>query len=285
MDWQRQGAEWPNREASRFVKAGGLTWHVQVMGEGPALLLVHGTGAASHSFRDVAPILAENFTVIVPDLPGHGFTSAPPSYRMTLRDMSAALADLLVALSAQPAFVVGHSAGAAVAARMALDLRIAPKLLVSLNGALLPIPGLPGQFFSGMAKTLALVPAIPWLFSWRAGDRAAVEKMIASTGSVLDERGIDLYAKLLRNADHVSNVLAMMANWELDALALDLPNLAPRLVLVVADKDRAVPISVARKVEKRVPGSRVVMQPGLGHLSHEEQPVETAALLHRLATE
>jgi magnesium chelatase accessory protein len=136
-----------------------------------------------------------------------------------------------------------------------------------------------------MAKTLALVPAIPWLFSWRAGDRAAVEKMIASTGSVLDERGIDLYAKLLRNADHVSNVLAMMANWELDALALDLPNLAPRLVLVVADKDRAVPISVARKVEKRVPGSRVVMQPGLGHLSHEEQPVETAALLHRLATE
>jgi magnesium chelatase accessory protein len=285
MDWQRQGADWPNREASRFVKAGGLTWHVQVMGEGPALLLVHGTGAASHSFRDVAPILAENFTVIVPDLPGHGFTSAPPSYRMTLRDMSAALADLLVALSAQPAFVVGHSAGAAVAARMALDLRIAPKLLVSLNGALLPIPGLPGQFFSGMAKTLALVPAIPWLFSWRAGDRAAVEKMIASTGSVLDERGIDLYAKLLRNADHVSNVLAMMANWELDALALDLPNLAPRLVLVVADKDRAVPISVARKVEKRVPGSRVVMQPGLGHLSHEEQPVETAALLHRLATE
>jgi magnesium chelatase accessory protein len=77
----------------------------------------------------------------------------------------------------------------------------------------------------------------------------------------------------------------MMANWELDGLARDLPRLEPQLVLVVADKDRAVPLSVARKVEKRVPGSRVVMQPGLGHLSHEEQPAGTAGLLARLAAD
>jgi magnesium chelatase accessory protein len=283
MDWKCQGADWPNRSASRFVQADGLTWHVQIMGQGPVLLLVHGTGASSHSYRDLAPLLAQDFTVVVPDLPGHGFTSAPPSYRMTLKDMSAALASLIDALKAPPAMVVAHSAGAAIAARMALDGRITPQTLVSLNGALLPIPGLPGQFFSGMAKTLALIPAVPWLFSWRAGDPAAVRKMIASTGSTLDQAGIDLYARLLRDSGHVANVLAMMANWELDGLARDLPRLKPRLVLVVADQDRAVPVKVGRKLEQLVPGATLLVQQGLGHLSHEERPAETAALLHRIA--
>ena len=40
--WDVEGRDWPNRAASRFVDAGQLRWHVQVMGEGPVLLLLHG---------------------------------------------------------------------------------------------------------------------------------------------------------------------------------------------------------------------------------------------------
>jgi magnesium chelatase accessory protein len=283
MEWARQGADWPNRSASRFVRAGGLRFHVQVMGQGPGLLLVHGTGSATHSFRDMLPLLARDFTVMAADLPGHGFTGAPPSWRMTLPDMSAALGDVLAAMDMRPDVVAAHSAGAAIAARMALDGRMSPRLLVSLNGALLPIPGLPGQFFSGVAKTLARIPVVPWLFSWRAGDRASVAKMLAGTGSSIDPAGIDLYARLLRDTGHVANVLAMMANWELEKLARDLPHLSPHLLLVVADGDKAVPMSVARKVARLVPGSEVVVQAGLGHLSHEERPAETASLILRAA--
>ena len=58
LDWATDGADWPNREASRFVEAAGLRWHVQVMGAGPVLLLLHGTGASTHSWRDVMPKLA-----------------------------------------------------------------------------------------------------------------------------------------------------------------------------------------------------------------------------------
>ena len=46
--WSRDGGDWPNREASAFVEAAGIRWHVQRMGEGPPLLLLHGTGAATH---------------------------------------------------------------------------------------------------------------------------------------------------------------------------------------------------------------------------------------------
>ena len=60
LHWETDGAAWPHREASRFVVAGGCRWHVQVMGavDAPALWLLHGTGASSHSWRALLPLLA-----------------------------------------------------------------------------------------------------------------------------------------------------------------------------------------------------------------------------------
>jgi len=55
---EADGADWPNRAASRKLRAGGVDWHVQILGRGPTLLLLHGTGASTHSWRDVAPLLA-----------------------------------------------------------------------------------------------------------------------------------------------------------------------------------------------------------------------------------
>src|SRR3954470_13494112 len=109
--WEMEGRLWPNREASSFVQAAGLRWHVQRMGQGPQLLLVHGTGAATHSWRGLAPLLARRFTVVAPDLPGHGFTEAPSPDRLSLPGMVAALDGLLRALDVSPALAVGHSAG------------------------------------------------------------------------------------------------------------------------------------------------------------------------------
>ena len=60
LDFDRDGREWPHRDKSRFVKVGNLTFHVQIMGDGAPLLLIHGTGASSHSWRDIMPILARD---------------------------------------------------------------------------------------------------------------------------------------------------------------------------------------------------------------------------------
>jgi magnesium chelatase accessory protein len=281
MDWARDGAGWPNRENSFFVRRGALNWHVQRMGQAglPLVVLAHGTGSASHSWRALMPALARHFDVIAPDLPGHGFTGAPPSYRMTLPDMAAALGDLLHGLGVAPAMLVGHSAGAAMMARLALDGAAGDGPVVALNGAMLPLPGVHGQVFGGMARMLAMVPVVPWFFAWRARDRGAVERLIAGTGSTLDAEGIALYARLMRDQGHVGNVLGMMANWDLDPLVRDLPRLGRRLVLIAAEGDRAVPVKVSRKMAALVPGSRLILQPRLGHLAHEEAPDATAALI------
>ena len=154
-EWHREGRDWPHRQHSQFVSAGGLRWHVQVMGGGPPLLLLHGTGASGHSFRGLMPRLAERFTVISPDLPGHAFTSAPPSFRPALPTVAAALSALLGELRVAPVLGVGHSAGAALLVQMTLDRAIAPRALFGLAAALVPFRGVATSFFAPAARLLA----------------------------------------------------------------------------------------------------------------------------------
>ena len=287
--WALDGRDWPNHEASRFVDAAGLRWHVQQTGrpvsEAPALLLIHGTGGSLHSWRDVAPLLAPHFHVVAIDLPGHAFTAAAPATQMSLPGMAQALAGLLQQLGVAPAMVIGHSAGAALATRLVLDGLIAPRALVGINAALLPLHGLPGLVFAPMARLLAGAAIVPRLFAWRAQDTASVARLIARTGSTLDASGVALYARLVRNPGHVVGALAMMANWDLDPLFADLSRLATPLLLVVGTHDATLPPDQATRVAARVPGARVVRLPGLGHLAHEEQPQQVAALVLEQARE
>lgn len=282
--WDQVPPHWPLREHSRFVEAGGLRWHVQIVGSGPALLLVHGTGASAHSWAATARLLEASFQTVVPDLPGHGFTALPPPAGLSLPGMASRLAALLAELEIQPALVAGHSAGAAVLARMALDGRIAPRALVSVNGALLPLRGMAGQLFSPLAKLIASSDATARLFAWRVRrDRAVIRRMLDATGSTIDEAGAELYRRLAGDPDHVAAALGMMANWDLAVLARDLPRLPMPLVLVVGTNDRTVRPAEARRVQALLPTAQLVPLPGLGHLAHEEQPTATAELLRRLA--
>lgn len=276
LDWTRDGADWPNRAASRFVDAGGLRWHVQVAGSGPVLLLLHGTGAATHSWRTLLPHLLEHFTVIAPDLPGHGFSATPPGHQLTLRGISRALRALLTRLDLQPHVAVGHSAGAAIMLRMSIDHLLPAQTLISLNGAMLPLPGLAGVLFPPAARLLSALPFAPQAVAWRATRRDAVERLIRSTGSSLDETGVALYHRLVSNPAHVAGALAMMANWDVAPLVRDLPALAAQLTLIVGNGDETVSPEESRRVHRMVPGSRLVELEGLGHLAHEEAPGVTA---------
>lgn len=282
LDWETDGRDWPLRDCSRFVTAAGLRWHVQVSGQGPVVLLLHGTGAATHSWRGLAPLLARDFTVVAPDLPGHGFTTGRPARGLSLPGMSSALHALLRELGLAPAMVAGHSAGAAIAARMILDGHLPEVAFVSLNGALATPPGLPALLFSPVAKLLAASSLVPRVFAWSVGDRAAVERLVMGTGSTLDAAGIELYGRLVRNTTHVAGVLEMMSQWELAPLERDLARLRSPTLLVVASNDRAVPPSEGQRLAGLIPGARLLTLPGLGHLAHEEQPARIAELVREM---
>jgi magnesium chelatase accessory protein len=282
-DWNIEGRDWPNRDSSRFVDVGDHHWHLQQMGRGPILLLVHGTGAATHSWRDLAPILAQNFTVLAPDLPGHGFSNAPAPASLSLPGMAAGLSGLLNTLGVTPELVFGHSAGAAILARMCLDHRIAPQALISENGALLPLRGLAGQWFAPAARLFATHPLLTRFFAWRSRAPGSVERLVASTGSQLDARGLDLYRRLVISPGHVAAAIAMMANWDLVPLTHDLPRLGTPLFMLVGERDSTVRPAETRRVRDLVPGLEVEMIPGVGHLAHEEAPTVVAERVRKIA--
>lgn len=285
LDWARDGHDWPNRDASRFVEAGGIRWHVQSAGSGPPIVLVHGTGAATHSWRAVLPLLAPRFTVIAPDLPGHGFSEALPTRRMTLTGMASALDALLIALGIAPWVVAGHSAGAAILARMCIDRAIAPRRLVSFAGALVPLGGLPGVVFAPMAKAFAAARFVPQLVAWHASRPGSVERLLGDTGSTIDPGGARLYRRLCASPAHVAAAIAMMANWDLYAFERDLPRLPTPLDLVVPTRDRTVHPRYASRVLALLPAARLIEWEGLGHLAHEEAPQRCAELITASAEE
>jgi magnesium chelatase accessory protein len=284
LDWQREGRDWSNCESSEFVTAGGLRWHVQRRGSGPLLLLLHGTGASTHSWRDLLPLLATRYTVIAPDLPGHGFTQCPPPEGLSMPGMAGAVDALLRSLGETPAIAVGHSAGVAVLARMCLDRQIEPAMLVSLNGALLPQHGFRHPALARAARSFATSPALARFFAWRAAaDPKFVTRLMSATGSQLDPIGMKLYKRLASSPTHVGAALSMMAMWDPRPLALDLPRLQVPLHLVVGSEDRMIRPREAQQVHALVPGSVLHALSGLGHLAHEERPAEVARLIFDIA--
>lgn len=276
--WSIEGRDWPNAAASRFVEAGGVRWHVQVMGAGPVLLLLHGTGAATHSWRDLAPLLAERFTVVAPDLPGHGFTG--PMRRATPVGVARAVAALMTALVLEPMVIVGHSAGAAVALTMVEQGLAAPSGVVSLGGALLPFPGLAGKLFPAMARGLFVNPFVPELFAMRARMAGQIPAFLGrATGSRIDATGLALYERLLRTSGHIGGALALMAHWDLDTLQRRLPTITVPVLLLHGERDATIPVATSRTVAARLAHAEMVVLPGLGHLAHEEAAADHAALI------
>jgi magnesium chelatase accessory protein len=282
LDWDTDGRQWPLRHLSSFIETSKLRWHVQwaqhPKPQAASILLLHGTGASTHSWRHLIPLLSDNYTVIAIDFPGHGFTSMPQDRDVatlfSIPGMAAGVAELLAHMQIKPNIVVGHSAGAAVACMLTLNGHLQPNRLVSLNGALLPLDGVAGQFFSPLAKVLTKAPWVPELFAWQAARPSVLHKLLEGTGSKLDEEGSRLYKTLMSNPSHAQAALYMMAHWDLHTFWERLRELQDPISLIVGSQDLIVPPSVAYRVAETLTHLRtqdIISLPNLGHLAHEEQ--------------
>lgn len=274
--------DWPHAELSRQVYCKPHRWHVQEMGAGDTILLLHGAGGSTHSFRALMPLLARRFHVIALDLPGQGFTQLGARHRSGLD----ATADDIVSLSTQegwhPVALIGHSAGGALALRISQRLsspRGHPPKVIGINPALDHFKGMAGVLFPLLAKVLSAVPFTAQLFAKSARNQTRIQALIGSTGSDIDESGLSYYQRLISDRDHADSTLIMMAQWSLEDLLQDLSKVTAKTLFIAGDKDAAVPSSVSDKAAARMPDARVIHLQNLGHLAHEEDPETVARLI------
>lgn len=284
-DWSALRADWPNADTSRFVEAAGVRWHVQVAGTGPAILLLHGTGGATHSWGDVLPLLATDHTVIVPDLPGQGFSSSlvePP----TVTAMARALRALCATLDVSPAVAAGHSAGAAILLAMARDAMLPLRAIVGFGAALVAPPA---AYRELVAPLLHPVVTSRWLASLGAAvgaQRLIADTLLSATGSEIPAEQRARYRALFATTAHVRGAMALMAHWDLAGLMRSLETAPlPPVTLVHGTRDAFVPIAELRRAAARIPSATVVAWEGAGHLLHEERPAAAAEAIRRVISD
>jgi magnesium chelatase accessory protein len=260
-----------------LVAADGLHWNVIEQGQGTTILLLHGTGASVHSWRYATEFLAATHHVVALDLPGHGKTESRSSRDLTLDRMARGVTAVLNGMKLEPEIVAGHSAGAAVLARMMAQKKFASRY-VSFNGAFYPIAGPFAALFSPIAKLMALNPLVPRMLASMA-TFDTVRKLLRDTGSDLPPEKVQPYFNLLKEPKHVAGALGMMAAWNLRDVESWFSRIEAECIFVAGSRDKAVPPDSADRAAARCRNAKVLHLDGFGHLLHEEAPERAAAII------
>ena len=270
---------WPYRSNSEFIKSENYNWHIQKFGStGKKLLLIHGTGASSHSWYPLVENLNLDFEILCLDLPGHGFTRAFAKQNKQLVTIVDQISYLLRKLDFYPNIIIGHSAGAAVAYELAKRIETEPST-IAINAAFGQFSGLAGLAFPYFAK-LAASTTIPARFlNLLASKEEIIRKLLASTGSAIPEQQIKCYQYLFSNPDHVDGTLQLMADWDLGNFLDRLPEETSPIHFLVGDKDKTVPPHISKSWDQLMPNSSLTEYKGLGHLLHEEDPSAVSTIL------
>ena len=253
------------------VELHGHTVSFQTAGSGDqVILLLHGITSTAEAWRDVMPRLAERYTVIAPDLIGHG-RSAKPRGDYSLGAYAAGVRDLLAVLGFERGTVVGHSFGGGIAMQFSY---LFPEYVDRL--ALISSGGL-GREVHPLLRA-ATLPGSEWVLpliarEWpvRAGDavRSAAARLGIEAGPDLSEfaRG---YASLTEEgaSDAFIHTMRGVIDHEGQRVsALDRLYLADQMptLIVWGDADPVIPVEHGRNAHRIVEHSRYVELPGSGH--------------------
>ena len=257
-----------------------IEWHVQICGRGPTLVLLHGTGASAHTWADLLPALARFATVVAPDLPGHGYTKGASISSLTLPRVAANLDKLLATLGVGlPALVVGHSAGAALALRWALDSARGPRAILGFNPSLIAPPAVYTKVLGPLITPLATSAPVAMLLASIASHTQLVSSLLESTQSRIPEMQRERYATLFRESSHIRGAMGLMAAADLAAIQAQGRMLAIPLTFVIGARDKWVPERPLRAtIERRFPAASLQTWTG-GHLLHEEEPERAVATI------
>ncbi|MCU1678796.1 MAG: alpha/beta hydrolase fold [Frankiales bacterium] len=269
--------DWHETYRLRFATIHGYRRAYVCAGEGPALLLIHGIGDSSATWDALVPTLAEHFTVVVPDLLGHGASDAPRA-DYTIAAYASGMRDLLAFLDIDRATVIGHSLGGGIAMQFAYQFpQMCDRLvLVSSGGAGTDVhPALRVAAVPGVERVLPLLTTPLARLAGRAATRVLdtlgvqrfvdAGELVRTLESLPDQASRSAFCRTLRSVvDGRGQFVTMM---DRAYLAADIPTM-----LVWGAQDRVIPIEHGYAVAVAMPAARMEVFANAAHFPHHADP-------------
>ena len=255
---------------SRTVRIHGHDVSYRMAGEGPTILLIHGIAGSSTTWKAVMPALAEHYTVIAPDLLGHG-QSAKPRGDYSLGAYASGIRDLLTVLEKERVSLVGHSLGGGVAMQFAYQFpEWAERLVLVASGGLgkevsplLKAVTMPGaEYVLSLLLHPRIREAAEWPGSvarrvgWRPGD--TLSEVWRSYTTLTDRHAQMAFVHTVRSVIDVAG--QRVSAHDRLYLAAAVPTL-----IVWGDHDRIIPVDHAYRAADAIPGARLEILEGAGH--------------------
>jgi pimeloyl-ACP methyl ester carboxylesterase len=282
----------PSRPAEvsfETVKLHGRESGYLVGGEGPVLLLIHGMAGTCENWRDVIEPLARHHTVIAPDLPGHGL-SAGGSGDYSLGNLAAGLRDLLLVLGHERATIVGHSLGGGIAMQFSYQFpEMVERLVLVSSGGLglevspvLRAAALPGAdlFIAATATTGQKIGGAIGRGLLKVGMKPAadVAEVARGYGSLAEPERRKAFLATLRSVVGTEGQRVSAA--DRFYLAEEVP-----VLIVWGARDPIIPVGHGEDAHRALPGSRLEIFDGVGHLPQVEQPSRFITVLEDFLAE
>lgn len=260
----REDLDWDTVEKpGRIVDVDGYGVHVVEQGAGPAVVLVHGFGGHTFSYRHLLPLLARTHRVVAVDLKGYGYSQRDAATGLAESDQVAMLRGLLDALRIDRAVFVGHSMGGGIVQRFAAAYpdRVEALVLAAsvVAGAREPLFRLPAALVRPLLPLLASIAA-DRLLALSFYDRANASEEVRAE-----------YLRPARIRGSMDGLLSAMRDSRRGG-PCDFEQVRMPVLILSGGQDRVVPLSAARHLRERLPHARLVVLDGAGHMLLEERP-------------
>jgi pimeloyl-ACP methyl ester carboxylesterase len=254
-------------------------------GTGPALLLLHGLGCDHTTWQPVISALSRRYTVIAPDLLGHG-RSDKPRADYSVGGYANGMRDLLTVLGIDKATVVGHSFGGGVAMQFAYQFPERTERLV------LVAPGGIGRDVSAAIRAISLpgfqaamgLATLPGLLQMT---KLAL-RGLSATG-ISRARDLDEVADIVQHLSNrkaraaITHVVRAVVDWRGQVVTMAdrayLTHAMPMCVIWGTD-DAVIPVSHARLASEIAPEATVEVIPNAGHFPHKDHPQRFVKLIN-----
>ena len=278
--------DWPNRSFSRSIQTGDLSWHVQIAGTSPIhVLLLHGTGSSAHTWGELFTELAKNYTVVAPDLPGHGFTQNLGKKSLNLDALAEKLTELREGLEIEYFdHIIGHSAGATLALSYTLQNKQA-KTIVGLNPSLISLPSVYHHFVAPFLNPIVTSSFFTAVLTDLLPHTQMIDRLIDSTNTKLEPQKRERYKTLFKNADHLNGSMSFMAGADIPSLLNKCKSITSKLTFILTEDDGWIPAKALRQVIHQHFAEAKIIELQGGHMFHEANEKKALEYIEAALTE